>query len=177
MTMQYTAPALSWDAVHGRAEALRRSLSLQEIPYFPIVTVMEKVMYERLELFQLRICDRDEMDGAEGLTDPDGEFIMIDEQVYLSACDEEPRARFTMAHELGHWFLHTKRPLARARPGSVVKPYRDPEAQANQFAAELLMPRKMIARNDTVRQVMDRFGVSLSAAENRLNFMRSRVWR
>lgn len=61
------------------------------------------------------------------------------------------RQRFTIAHELGHLLLHGYRtPHAdrqfrlrdtRSSEGSVLE-----EIQANQFAAELLMPRAMILR-------------------------------
>lgn len=40
------------------------------------------------------------------------------------------RRRFTLAHEVGHWVLHTFRPRAE-----------DPEGEANRFASALLVPR------------------------------------
>lgn len=43
---------------------------------------------------------------------------------------EGDRARFTLAHEVGHLVLHTFRPRAA-----------DPELEANRFASALLMPR------------------------------------
>ncbi|MFD0882967.1 ImmA/IrrE family metallo-endopeptidase [Streptosporangium algeriense] len=58
------------------------------------------------------------------------------------------RQRFTIAHELGHWTLHEGRPLIVDQ--SVMINKRDnissqatsrEEIEANQFAAELLMPR------------------------------------
>ena len=61
------------------------------------------------------------------------------------------RQRFTIAHELGHLLLHGYRTPhadkqfrlrdARSSEGSVLE-----EIQANQFAAELLMPRATILR-------------------------------
>ena len=61
------------------------------------------------------------------------------------------RQRFTIAHELGHLLLHGYRTPhadrqfrlrdARSSEGSVLE-----EIQANQFAAELLMPRAMIMK-------------------------------
>ncbi|MEI8407032.1 MULTISPECIES: ImmA/IrrE family metallo-endopeptidase [unclassified Kribbella] len=63
------------------------------------------------------------------------------------------RQRFTIAHELGHWRLHTGRPLIIDQ--SVMINKRDDissqatsleEIEANQFAAELLMPRAILPR-------------------------------
>ncbi len=73
------------------------------------------------------------------------------------------RQRFTLAHELGHLLLHGYRTPnadkqfrlrdARSSEGSVLE-----EIQANQFAAELLMPRAMIMK------AIDRHGFQHSPA-------------
>lgn len=71
--------------------------------------------------------------------------------ILVNARHHPNRQRFTIAHELGHLLLHGYRTPhadkqfrfrdARSSEGSVLE-----EIQANQFAAELLMPRKMIMR-------------------------------
>ena len=59
--------------------------------------------------------------------------------------------------------------LARTNK-ETIKPYENPEWQADTFAAELfLMPASMITEDDTVFTVARRFGVSYSAARIRLN--------
>ena len=56
--------------------------------------------------------------------------------------------RFTLAHELGHWILHPAVVLLRERPlnGSERDDYKRPheEVEADAFAAELLMPTKLL---------------------------------
>lgn len=53
------------------------------------------------------------------------------------------RQRFTVAHEIGHFLLgHTS-----SDPGFYLRSKSPEETEANQFAAELLMPLKMI-KND-----------------------------
>jgi Zn-dependent peptidase ImmA (M78 family) len=60
------------------------------------------------------------------------------------------RQRFTIAHELGHFFLHsrdehvTKAPMVMLRSGASSTGLISEEIQANQFAAELLMPREAV---------------------------------
>lgn len=57
--------------------------------------------------------------------------------------------RFTLAHELGHYVLHTDSLAFRDRSLSApdVSRERPPEErEADAFAAELLMPRKLVAR-------------------------------
>ncbi|MFV0384755.1 ImmA/IrrE family metallo-endopeptidase [Paracoccus sp. (in: a-proteobacteria)] len=46
------------------------------------------------------------------------------------------------------------------------------EPQADQFAAELLIPEGFIDGWDDENGLMDRFGVSFSAARNRLRYLR-----
>jgi len=64
-----------------------------------------------------------------------------------------PRRRFTIAHELGHWFLHQgeQMPLfcrhAQVDDESVERPpLPSIEEEANNFAAALLMPAEMVRR-------------------------------
>jgi Zn-dependent peptidase ImmA (M78 family) len=98
------------------------------------------------------------------------------------------RQRFTIAHELGHLQLHEKQELILDRHVQVN--FRDStsstasnqeEIEANQFAAELLMPRALLERhlrvllngrpltdNDLVGRLAARFEVSHQAMEFRL---------
>ncbi len=64
------------------------------------------------------------------------------------------RRRFTIAHELGHWYLHQREQTSLfCRHGQVEaegEAERPPlpriEEEANQFAASLLMPAEMVRR-------------------------------
>lgn len=57
--------------------------------------------------------------------------------------------RFTLAHEIGHWLLHREVVLFRETPvtdASLRSPSTPREREANVFAAELLMPGKLVAQ-------------------------------
>jgi len=66
-----------------------------------------------------------------------------------------PRRRFTIAHELGHWFLHQREQTSLfCRHGQVDERDERPplppiEEEANHFAAALLMPAEMVRREYT----------------------------
>jgi Zn-dependent peptidase ImmA (M78 family) len=90
------------------------------------------------------------------------------------------RQRFTAAHELGHYIYHRDllgdgvgdarayRAVNSPRPNPKIRPIH--ERQANSFAANLLMPRALIAAagtNDPVA-LAQRFGVSEEAMRLRL---------
>jgi Zn-dependent peptidase ImmA (M78 family) len=82
-------------------------------------------------------------------------FLLRDEQrviIGVNSRNAPKRQRFTIAHELGHWLLHKGKPLIVDQ--SVMINKRDDvssqatdleEIEANQFAAELLMPQRFIA--------------------------------
>lgn len=90
--------------------------------------------------------------------------------IYANGRHPVTRRRFTIAHELGHFYLHreligdgiTDDGLYRSRLRGRF------ESQANRFAANLLMPRKLvwefIAQGvDTVEELAEKFEVSKSA--------------
>ena len=94
--------------------------------------------------------------------------------IYLSPYTGRLRDNFTIAHELGHYFMHTGNPPG-ARTGGFGR-YGDGinERQANRFAAALLMPRRrfreLAARYDrNVVALASCFSVSPKAAEVRLS--------
>lgn len=87
----------------------------------------------------------------------DASIIKKSDKSFLITLDKftysEKRKRFTLAHELGHLFLHMKYLLDEQRWNELsegdgynrngVKPYSRLEYEANIFAASFLMPEKM----------------------------------
>jgi Zn-dependent peptidase ImmA (M78 family) len=109
-----------------------------------------------------------------------------DEVSILVNGDDSPlRKRFTIAHELGHYFLHlsedgefvdTELTLYRQRPPdehSASARERRKEIQANGFAAALLMPESQVRRYWKERKSIDElariFNVSTEAMGYRLD--------
>lgn len=109
------------------------------------------------------------------IVQPNGEF-----QIFLPTVTTAERDRFTIAHELGHLFLHFPK-VKRERAGQPMAATRrvdqnDPsqnraEWEANWFAAAFLMPeqdfRECHAKAHSAADVAKKFGVSQSAAEVR----------
>lgn len=89
------------------------------------------------------------------------------------------RRRFSVAHEIAHWMLDRGKPLFECQKADLRMPWSravHPEARANAFAADLLMPEPLflpLARSksvtfDTVDQLRKAFGVSRTAAAYRM---------
>lgn len=80
------------------------------------------------------------------------------------------RDRFTISHELGHYFLHSNQGEIQLKADRKGKAGRV-EAEANMFAAGLLMPeqafRKEYNKTKDIARVAAKFGVSTDAAEIR----------
>ena len=124
--------------------------------------------------------------GVEGITWPDGRVI-LDEVTYRNAMHDDGRARFTVAHECFHGLRHRKQiRKSLVDTGGVVlhrrfdiKPFEDPEWQADTFAGALLLPEEMVRyaltgshRLHRCERLMETFGVSAKAAEVRLQKLR-----
>jgi hypothetical protein len=112
--------------------------------------------------------------GVEACWVPETLTLCLTNSVYEAACKNDPRALFTVFHEMGHALLGHRRTLNREIPGREIKTYEDSEWQANQFAAEFLMPLDEIRRYSlwTEGKLMSRFGVSMDAARIRLGRLR-----
>lgn len=111
--------------------------------------------------------------------------------IYVSPYQTTERRTFTIAHELGHLFLHMgyvinqelwERPASETyyRFGDSLKEY-----QANEFAAAFLMPKKkykeimdQFTQGNIVEtgKVADYFRVSVSAASTRGKFLGYLQW-
>jgi len=101
----------------------------------------------------------------------------LTEQVYEKACRNDPRSLFTVFHELGHALLGHRRTLNREPVGGAeIKTFEDSEWQANQFAAEILMPVDEIKYRGlrTGDDLADAFGVSTEAARIRVDRLKRR---
>jgi len=170
----YRVPPCSWQEIADYAETFRRNLGLKEIAMLPIMDIIEHILDNKMNFTRLEVAPLAEMGTAEGYTCPTGTFIRLREDVYEGACNNKGRDRFTAAHECGHLFLHTNISLARVANGEKIKAFEDSEAQANQFAAEILMPASFFLKTDNAAIVANRHGVSLDAANNRLNYLRKK---
>lgn len=104
-------------------------------------------------------------------------FYDFEEDTIFVNMDEYPlRKTFTIAHELGHRILHAE--WAKSSDYKVLMrgdvPTDDPkEAEANTFAANLLVPRFMLNKyweEYSATQLSELFVVSVPVIRNRISF-------
>jgi len=127
------------------------------------------------EKLNINIILYDFSDGVSGAFFKDHDNLMLG----INKSHSEQRQRFTIAHEIGHYVLHSTEFLhydtkkldeIYFRADNVSN---QDEVEANHFAAELLMPEKLINKcidNNihSIEKLAQRFNVSQNAMRYRL---------
>ena len=148
--------------IRTSAEQMRKVLTNHpDIKFLDIVNILELKMPEIFPGFRYEIVDTSEMPDREAEMNPFEFCIRIQEPIYRKAIDGDGHCRFTIAHELGHFFLHRTQTLAfgRKAKNGIIPAYQNSEWQANVFARNLLAPYSM-TRNMSPQAIESLFGVS-----------------
>ncbi|MGS1053166.1 ImmA/IrrE family metallo-endopeptidase [Burkholderia glumae] len=120
---------------------------------------------------EMRYQDIWELDSSEsGSIEIHGDHKFV---ITLAAHTSRARDRFTIAHELGHYFLHYRLPRVKGKEIGPMRAARyggdQAEVEANWFAASFLMPEAKFrdafhAVDGDLVTLASQFGVSTSAA-------------
>ncbi len=131
------------------------------------------------DLLGLRIEERWDMGDCSGLLLPAERLIVLNAAERASGRNDPPlrRFRFTIAHEIGHWICHAQEganpePVYCRQADLARDADRTLEREANVFAAELLMPERVVreawAETLNLEGCAARFDVSPTAMQWRL---------
>lgn len=159
------ARPLSRKEIREIARWLKSKLNLDLSQKIDIIQVFEYLSLILGYDYHL-VCD-DSIKGKYAETDIINKVIRIRESVYTGAALGISRDRFTIAHEIGHFIFHCFLGFSLCRSSEDVKPYEDPEWQANTFAAEFLVDTDQIKGLSTF-EVADKYGVSKEVASIQL---------
>jgi Zn-dependent peptidase ImmA (M78 family) len=150
------------------ADAVLNSYSIAAPP----VDVFDIAKREGIEVVYFKPTG--DFSDASAILDKDKKII------YLSIEDGAARRAFSLAHELGHYFMkHQANEIGLLLRHAIYADKPKPEKDADLFAAELLMPKKMLkdfikaysinTKDDAGVILLARsFGVSRSAMQFRL---------
>ncbi len=165
----YKACAISRNDIRAYVHKIKSMVGLEKNLYFPVVQFLENILPILIPDFQVEYSTVAEMGNLHGETYPSRNLIRIREDIYLGAVAGKGRDRLTIAHEIGRLFLHEDDAIAlcRLEPGQKLKPYEDPEWQANAFGGELLASSYLI-KGMSETEVQTRCGVSAAAAHCQL---------
>jgi hypothetical protein len=147
-------------AIRREAERLLKAAGATRAP----ISLRDVVSFLNLSLVERRR----EPFGSEAALVPLGDGHAIE----VRGTSGERRLRFTIAHEIGHFLLHPGRAVTE-RGGATNRATARLEHEADQFAAELLMPEHLVRQavledGADARRLADRFDVSAQAMSLRL---------
>lgn len=165
----YKAHPVSRHEIRKIVRKLKSAVGLEDRLYFPILTFSENALPILIPDFQFEVVPMSEMGSKHGETYPTKKLIRIREDIYLRAAEGKGRDRLTIAHEVGHLFMHADNciSLCRLTPNEKLKPYEDPEWQANAFGGELLASSYLI-KGMKIQDISEKCGVSISAARTQI---------
>ncbi|MBD55350.1 ImmA/IrrE family metallo-endopeptidase [uncultured Pseudoalteromonas sp.] len=155
---------LSTATIEKSAREYRDAFQLNMKPRVNICALLEAL--QGADALTFEIVEDEELAEAEATTYPNQNRILIRNSVYEDAACGDGRARFTLAHEIGHLILHKNQTPAFSRGRHQV--YEDSEWQADTFASEFLMDSRFIKENDDEHSLMEKFQVSYTAAKMKL---------
>jgi hypothetical protein len=160
--------ATSRAAVRDLTAALRGHFG-EVRPYIDVARFIEHKLAAEFGLV-FGTQPRSVLGDDEGRTYPDKLRLELRDDVYRALLNDDPRARFTAMHEVGHFFLHPGIPLRRSATTATHAAFEDSEWQADCFAAEALMPvdHMLCMRYRTAAFACKLFGVSMKAAMIRI---------
>ena len=146
------------------------------------ITHPSEIDIEAIAYYKGATVKRRPLKGCEARIIGHGERAIIS----VSSASSPERYRFSIGHELGHWFKHRgtvgnlcKKKDILANRSSLNKSVRGKEKVANEYASELLMPSYLFSKHiknstisfDVILSIKEAFHVSLTAAAIRyVNF-------
>lgn len=158
-------PACSRKDIENFAVNVRKEFGLENTLYVPVLPIIEKILPVIDATFSYPIIEKAKMPNEYANYSPETNQLMIREDVYDAIYNNDPRHRFTLAHELGHYFMHNNiATFSRCSDNDWVPIYRDAEWQANVFASAFLMPPDKISKM-TISEIADKCGTSRKASE------------
>lgn len=160
-------------AIEEYTQLLRILLGVEDQPRFNIIPVIENGLMKYLKNFSLEIWSQEALGKVHAFTAFGPARMVVREDVYEAAYKDEARARFTIAHELGHLCLHWGYPRPRQAP-EFQNIGRSPivnriENEANHFAGAFLMPKFVAHQLADPDRLAQRCCVSNLAATKRLD--------
>lgn len=157
---------MSVEAIEKQANIVRKKLNIDNVFAFDIHCAIETLQKVAKD-FSFRPALDDELGENEALMDNSTNTLVAKQAVLDEAKAGRSRARFTIAHELGHFFLGHEG-SRRRNPNKetyVGRKERSEECDANIFASYLLVPTKLAWDAKSPEEISDRFQVSMHAAQ------------
>jgi Zn-dependent peptidase ImmA (M78 family) len=149
----------------------RKIVGSDKLPVDVIALALENDL--KISYFNPAQSKSDTLESVSGLLDK------ANKTIYINATDSLERQRFTIAHELGHYIYNHDEDKFGLNYRDGNRKRNSAERQADDFAAEILMPSPMVRKKlkeysdarPTISEVASLFGVSKDAMRVKLENM------
>ena len=176
----WIVPARSKQEINELANSWRNAFGYKDslVPNLPRILEIELAKLVSQYSFEVRVDSEvtdDEGNRAFAYADLVNASIVFSESQYKLLVKDDARARFTAAHELGHFLMHVgEKKLHRIPNASFAKHelYKTAEWQANAFASEFLIPAFIAYEYQDPHILADATKTSIAVAENKLRSLR-----
>jgi hypothetical protein len=149
MTKYPPVPAKSWAEIALEAQRAMRRLFPRLDDFFRPFAMLKVFEGGLKKEFDIGYGVEPLPFGEEGKFNFATNEIILGERAYDDLTRDGERARFTVAHEIGHGLMHGG--FMRATSGRVkafarssIPAFKDPECQANRFGSEFLLPTMLV---------------------------------
>ncbi|HSW80919.1 MAG TPA: ImmA/IrrE family metallo-endopeptidase [Candidatus Saccharimonas sp.] len=156
----------------NRIDTAIQDLQLQLGFSYPEMNILDLAQTAGVQVFETDLTEL----GASGLLQYDNDELKTNPRIYLNISMSPERKVFTLAHELGHHFLHKGEKWRLDKLDySLEDQNTKEESEANYFAASILVPKELLlyrkSEGDTVERLADYFNVSIPVVKNRLRWV------
>jgi hypothetical protein len=157
--------------IEEQARRLRKTLGIDGFDYPNLADVLHELpdVYPGFKLTS--VADR-ELPHCEAEADCYEKKITVRESVYDAALRDDARARFTLAHEIGHIALGhagTRLRSTSNNSASFTRNRKREESEASMFAEAFLAPTFLARTCKSAKEICARFGLSKTAAKIRFD--------
>jgi len=157
---------LSDEVIEKTANKVRAKLGMDFVYAVNPETLLQHLK-KKISKFDYRAAQPGELEEAEAFMDCETQVMILSDKVMNEMMLSKSRSRFTVAHELGHYFLghsgNTKRHPDKTKYHTPKQKLQ--EQQADKFASYLLVPTKLALTSKSAKEIEDRFQVSGKVAE------------
>ena len=174
MQDDYKVPAKSAKDIADIARAVRELLGQSKTWILDLINLRDKLTkIKGLEGLDFVVLPEDQMHGALAYTTSNPPRIFLGQKTANDLARGDGRARWTLAHEMGHLLMHPGAAKPRMAIGNArtswIATFESAEWQADEFAANVLMPEEIVIDAADADELMEMCGVTKTAAERRFN--------
>lgn len=152
--------------IEDAANDIRGKLKMEYVCALDMETVLARLS-KRSQTFSVRKAIPGELEDDEAFMNCETHEMLLSPIVYEELKANDRRARFTAAHELGHFVLGHKGNTRRTKDKSkyLTPVQKLQESEADRFAAYLLVPSALAGNCKSADEISEKFQVSRKTAE------------